>query len=157
MTFRNAVQESPDLRGAWRPGLGALGTDSRHVAANDPRTIAGSVHIEECLKKSRKTERRWDYAVGHKPSNRGTEVVYWIEVHPAYDHEIKVVKEKLNSLHNWLRTSAPRLNEMDSDFVWVASGDTSFTKGSKQVRRLAEEGLSFHGGVPKLTDQFEEP
>lgn len=157
MTFRNAVQESPDLRGAWRPGLGALGTDSRHVAANDPRTIAGNVHIEECLKKSRKTERRWDYAVGHKPSNRGTEVVYWIEVHPAYDHEIKVVKEKLNSLHKWLRTSAPRLNEMDSDFVWVASGDTSFTKGSKQVRRLAEEGLSFHGGVPKLTDQFEEP
>ena len=116
MTFRNAVHETPDFRGAWRRGLRALGTDSRHVAASNPRTIAGSVNIEECLKKSRDAERQWDYAVGHKPSNRGTEVVYWIEVHPAYDHEIKVVKEKLNSLRNWLRTSAPRLNEMDGDF-----------------------------------------
>lgn len=157
MTFRKAVRETPDLRGAWRPGLRALGTHSRHVAANDPRTIAGSVNIEECLKKSRKAERQWDYAVGHKPRNRVTEVVYWIEVHPAYDREIKVMKEKLNSLRNWLRTSAPRLNEMDGDFVWVSSGDTSFTRGSKQVRRLADEGLSFHGSVLRIPDQFEEP
>ena len=94
---------------------------------------------------------------GAQAQQSGAEVIYWIEVHSAYDHEIKVAKEKLNSLHNWLRTSAPRLNEMDSDFVCVASGDTSFTKGSKQVRRLAEEGLSFRGGVLKLPDQFEEP
>jgi len=86
--------------------------------------------------------------------NRRTDVVYWIEVHPAHDREINVMKEKLSSLLEWLRTRAPRLNDLDGAFVWVSSGDTSFTKGAKQVRKLADEGLIFHGGVFRIPDEF---
>ena len=156
ITFRQAVEQTPDLEGAWQPGLQALGNNSRRVAANDPRTIAGSVNVEVCLKTRRQTERQWDYAVGHKPMNRRTDVVYWIEVHPANDREINVMKEKLTSLLEWLRARAPRLNDLDGAFVWVSSGHTSFTKGAKQVRKLADEGLIFYGGVFRIPDEFVE-
>jgi hypothetical protein len=153
-TFRQAVDLTPDLTGAWQPGLRALGSGRRHVTANDTRSLAGSVNIEGSLKRKLANSRLWDYAVGHKPLNFRGEVVYWIEVHPAYDHEIKVVKEKLKSLVEWLRASAPELDAMEGEFVWVSSGDTSFTKRGTQVRQLANEGLIFKGGVFRIPEHF---
>ena len=97
---------------------------------------------------------RWDYAAGHEPLNLGEQVVYLIEVHPAYDHEIKVVQEKLKTRNDWLRARAPVLRAMKAEFFRVSSGETSFTKRATQVRRLAREGLSFRGGVLRIPEEF---
>lgn len=157
MTFRRAVEKTVDLNDGWRPGLDALGSDRSRVTSSSPRAIAGSVNVEACLRKRRKTDRHWDYAVGYKPSNRSDEVVYWVEVHPAYDHEIKVMKQKLTSLLKWLSESAPRLKEMEGDFVWIGSGKIGFTRGSTQIRQLARDGLTFRGRVFKIPEKFIDP
>ena len=54
------------------------------------------------------------------------EVIYWIEVHPANEGEVRVVLEKLRALKTWLRTNAQKLNAMNRSFIWISSRTNSF-------------------------------
>ena len=77
--------------------------------------------VESSLKPIHQDQRQWDYAVGFHPTNLGTEeVVYWVEVHPANDGEIKVVLGKLQFLKTWLRDRGPKLNTLRKAFIWVS-------------------------------------
>ncbi len=154
MTFRDAVEKTPGLQGAWRSGLQALrGTDGKHVSVEDTQRLAGSVNVDAALTQSHPNDPRWDYAVGHRPTNRKGEVVYWIEIHPARSGEINVVLGKLAWLKSWLHQSAPHLQAMERVFVWVSSGKTSFTLSSPQQKRFALLGLRHQGRVFKIPDE----
>jgi hypothetical protein len=46
-------------------------------------------------------------ALDSQPTSLNEWLVYWLEIHPASDGEVKVVLAKLEWLKNWLRTKAP--------------------------------------------------
>ena len=139
MTFKEAVKGTRDIDRAWQPGLQALSrADGGHVRVASPRRLRGSVNIDESLKDQYSQAPRWDYAVGHQPANGRGEMIYWIEIHPASEHGVTEVLDKLKWLLQWLRDSAPLLREMPPAFIWVSSGKTSFNARSPQARKLAQ-------------------
>ena len=153
MTFAQAVEQTPDLGGAWQPGLRALReTDRNRIDSEDTSRIRGSVNVERCLQPRYRNQRQWDYAVGYQPTNLGAEVVYWIEVHPANPRAEDVVRGKLASIQRWLGEHAAELRAMDKAFVWISSGKTTLTDrerrqltllGRRQVGRFFKIPLEF--------------
>jgi hypothetical protein len=156
VTFKEAVEQTPDLKGAWQEGLKALReVDRNHVDAQDTRRIKGSVNVEKSLMPKYPGERQWDYAVGFHPTNLGEEeVVYWIEIHPANDGEVKVVLEKLQFLKKWLSQKGPELKAMRRAFIWVSSGKTSFTLTAPQQKQFALLGLLHSGRFFRIPARF---
>ncbi len=153
MKFKQAVLGTADLKGAWRAGLQALRpADKQHVKAENPSRLTGSVDVDATLKKKYANDPRWDYAIGHQLKNRKDEIVYWVEVHPASDGEIKVVVAKLHWLKDWLRDKAPQLHSMRREYIWVSSGKTSFTLTSPQQKQLAVLGLQHKGRIFTIPD-----
>jgi hypothetical protein len=152
--LKDALERTLGLEGAWRGGLQAMpGADKQHVDAEDARRLTGSANVDAALAQSHPNDPRWDYAVGHSPTNRRGEVVYWIEIHPASSREINVVLGKLTWLKSWMKESAPRLQAMEKVFVWVSSGKTSFTSSSPQQKRFALLGLRHKGRVFKIPNE----
>ncbi len=148
MDFKEAVETTPNLKGKWRVGLNALrAEDKQHVSFEQTNSehLRGSVDVDTALLESEPNANRWDFAIGYKHHNRREEFVYWVETHTGSDSEIKVVLRKLNWLLKWLRKDGKELAGFDRQFVWVPSGATSFSKGSTQVRQLAEKGLYYSG------------
>jgi hypothetical protein len=155
VTFRDAVDQTSDLRAAWQEGLGALRrVDRNRVDAEDTRGIRGSVDVEQCLEPKYRGERQWDYAVGVRPRDLTEEVIYWIEVHPANDKEVKVVLEKLAFLQKWLRENGKTLDGMRRAFIWVSSGKTSFTLTAPQQKQFALRGLQHTGRFFRIPAKF---
>ena len=148
MRFKTAVENTAELRDAWRRGLQALrNIDKQHVTAQDARRLAGSVDVDTALKDARPNEPRWDYAIGHRPSNSANDMIYWIEIHPASDGEVKGMMAKLQWLKTWLRENSPDLNSLPREFIWLSSGSTSLSQTSPQRKRLAQQGLQHRGRV----------
>jgi hypothetical protein len=155
MKFRQAVNETPDLSGAWQAGLQALKEiDRNRVNAVESRRLKGSVDVESRLQALHPGERQWDYAVGFDPAGFQGEVIYWIEVHPANDGEINVMLEKLQFLRRWLREHGQSLDSLPRAFIWVSSGKTSFTLTAPQQKRFALLGLQHAGRYFKIPEKF---
>ena len=155
MTFRQAVDQTPDLRGGWQSGLQALRkVDRQHIRTDATDRLKGSVDVESCLKRKYPKDRQWDYAVGFRPVDFNGEVIYRIEVHPATDGEIKVVLAKPEFLQSWLRSNGSKLDGMRRAFVWVSSGKTSFALTSPQQKRFALRGLQHTGRSFKIPENF---
>jgi hypothetical protein len=151
MTFKQAVTTTPQLKGAWRAGIQALhGIDRKHIEIENPRLLKGSVDLDTALKKAYPRANRWDYGIGHRATNQGKDMVYWVEIHPAKSGEIKVVLAKLRWLKEWLENSAPKLKRLEKRFIWVSSGKTTFTPSSPQQKQLALLGLQQRGTVLRI-------
>jgi hypothetical protein len=149
VTFRNAVEQTPELQGAWRAGLGAL-LGAHHGCVVAEGRLTGSVNVDTALAPNHPGDSRVDYAVGHHPTNGRGETVYWIEIHPASSGHIDGILAKFRSLQHWLETSAPRLDEMDRVLVWVSTGRTAFNARSTQAKRLADAGVRNVGRVLRI-------
>jgi hypothetical protein len=68
--FKKAVEETPDIKAAFCSGLQALRrSDRQHVSAQDTNRLAGSVDIDTTVKDQYPNDSRWDYAIGHRPTN----------------------------------------------------------------------------------------
>jgi len=145
MRFQQAVENTQDLSGAYRPGLQAMQSrDHSRISCCDSHVVTGSVNLDYALATMLPDDPRWDYGVGVTARTR-SETAIWIEVHPASSHHVGEVLGKLGWLKNWLRTRAPELDAMPREFVWVASGQVAFQANSPQRRRLATQGLRFAG------------
>jgi hypothetical protein len=154
MKFHQAINETPALNGAWRPGLQALKKiDRNRVDTVAPKRLKGSVDVEGRLLPLYPGARHWDYAVGFGPAGHHGEIIYWIEVHPANDREVAVVLEKLRFLQGWLREHGQSLETLDWAFIWISSGKTTFTRTSRQQKRFAEVGLRHVGGYFKIPEK----
>jgi hypothetical protein len=146
VTFKQAVEQTPNLEDAWRCGLQALRAEDRpHVVPDDPRELTGSADIDAALRPAEPNANRWDFAIGFQHTNRNEELIYWIETHTGSDSQISVVLRKLDWLLNWLKGDGQKLAVFEREIVWVASGATSFTKGAKQVKILAAKGIRYSG------------
>ena len=63
--FRRAVKACPDL--TLRDGLQAVSPANRErIRPKEPRSVTGSVDIDEDLRELLPTDNRWDYAVGYR-------------------------------------------------------------------------------------------
>jgi hypothetical protein len=154
VTFKEAVNQTPNLETAWQPGLQALrAEDKPHIIAEDTRRLRGSADVDTALLSREPQANRWDFAIGYQHTNRKVEFIYWVETHTGSDDQIKVVLKKLDWLKNWLRTDGHQLARFDRDITWVSSGHTLFTKGSSQVKTLAQKGLIYSGAKLRIPDR----
>ena len=148
MGFQEAVVATEGLTNAYQRGLQALRrADRDRIRSSRPRNLTGSVNLDEALSETRPNDPRWDYGIGVRKA-RHSEVVVWIEVHPASSHHIQDVLDKLAWLKQWFVASAPRLNRMPKKYVWVASGSVHLPR--HQRRRLAAQGIHFAGRQYKV-------
>ena len=151
MTFKRAVERTPHLENALKPGLQALRAQDRpHVAPQDPRLLQGSVDVDSALRRRQPNANRWDFAIGYRHANRQADFIYWVEVHTAADKQVRVVLKKLNWLRNWLRNDGNLLDQFDREFVWVSSGATNFTLDAPQRKQFAQCGLEHKGSVLRI-------
>jgi hypothetical protein len=158
VTFRQAVESTPNLEGEWKAGLGALrAEDKPHIQPEDTRRLAGSVDVDTPLTPSQPNANRWDFGIGYQHVNRTEEFIYWVETHTGSDGQISVVLRKLDWLKTWLRADGKSLAVFEREFVWVPSGATSFTKGATQVKILASKGLRYSGAVLKIRNEHPSP
>ena len=142
MTFRQAVEATPELAGAYQRGLRALReADRNKITATSSRNLRGSIDLDTTLAARYPNDPRWDYGVA--ASLNGQERVYWIEVQPATEGEIGAIRAKFNWLKAWLGSSAQALNVLPKEFVWVTSGHSALTQRSPRLRQLALEGVAF--------------
>lgn len=145
MTFREALQAA-GLEQAYCNGLQALRAPERAaIECREPRTLTGSVNLDDTMRERYPTENRWDYGVGLQQN--GQEVVVWIEVHPASTGEVQTVIQKLEWLKAWLRKQAPELKKRTrpaNGYIWIATrSGVRISRNTPQARRLAQAGLAF--------------
>lgn len=158
MSFREAVEITPSLGQGWQKGLAALrSVDRERVHAEDTRRLKGSVDLDSTLKSTLPNDPRWDYGIGYHHTNLRADTVYWVEVHPASDGEIKVVLKKLAWLKQWLCESAPKLKSMRREFIWISSGKTSLTLSAPQQKQFALQGLQHKGRVFQIPNEAPSP
>ena len=92
MTFRQAVGQTPRLKGTWKAGLGALrAEDKPHIKPEDPKRLRGSVDVDTALQQTEPNAHRWDFAIAYQHTNRTKEFIYWVETHTGSDNQISTV------------------------------------------------------------------
>lgn len=153
MGFKDAVEETPSLKGKWKAGLGALRAEDKphfEIEVTSTTHLRGSVDIDTAWVRLDPQGNRWDFAIGYKHANRVDEFIYWVETHTGDDSQIAVMQRKLAWLKAWLNGEGNRLAKFDRLFVWVPSGATAFSKGSTQVKKLADQGLFYTGSLFRI-------
>lgn len=151
MTFQDAVARTPHLETAWQPGLQALrAEDKPHIKAENTRLLRGSADVDSALMPVEPHANRWDFAIGQQHTNRKHECIYWVETHTGKDEQVGVVLRKLSWLKKWLGNEGHHLARFERDIIWVSSGRTFFTRGSAQVKALAQKGLIYAGAVLRI-------
>lgn len=137
-SFEKAVAMVPDVANGYRPGLAALGSDSRYVMVEKPRSIDGSVDIDTCTKTLYPDANRWDYVISYAGC------AYYVEIHPATGGMVKEMEAKLAWLKQWLKQKAKPLENYPAGsprFSWIHSGKCGLSKTSAEYRKTAMMGL----------------
>ncbi len=137
-TFKQAVEETEEIKNGYQNGLKALGNYSNKVELGDTKKCEGSVAIDDCTESLYPQENRWDYVFGYKGD------AYFVEVHSAHTSEVSVVLKKLQWLKDWLNSKAPKIKKLqakDKAFIWIQTNGNHILPKSSQNRLLAEKGL----------------
>ncbi len=135
ITFREAVESTPDVANCYQPGLQAFDRKYRSkIDFTETRHCEGSLDIDTCTKAIYPQANRWDYALSYNSK------VYFVEFHSAKTGQVSKVLLKLQWLKDWLNQKAPEIKKMQAAehaFVWVQSNDFDIYPGSPQAKRLA--------------------
>lgn len=137
-TFKQAVEETEEIKNGYQNGLKALGNYSNKVELGDTKKCEGSVAIDDCTESLYPQENRWDYVFGYQGD------AYFVEVHSAHTSEVSVVLKKLQWLKDWLNSKAPEIKKLqakDKAFIWIQTNGNHILPKSSQNRLLAEKGL----------------
>jgi len=139
MSFKQAVEATPDVATGFRTGLVALGIYRSKVFVSDTRLLQGSVDIDTCTAEKYPNSNRWDYAFAYKGET------FFIEIHTANTREVKTVLQKFHWLKDWLIREAPEINKLKSKtrlpFYWIQSKGFAIPKTSPQYRAAESVGL----------------
>jgi len=136
---RAALKTHSPLQGMVKDGLGAL-TNTHRIHFDDSvrASLVDSLDIDEGLKQGREQENRWDYLLGHEPSQK----LVGVEPHSAQNNEITTVIRKRDAARRQLQEHL-RDGVFVSKWIWVASGKVHFLPMEKATLRLAEKGIQF--------------
>ncbi len=139
MDFKEKVEKTLDIKDCYKKGLTALGTaykDLVSVTNKQARQLHGSVDIDKCTKAKYPNSNRWDYVFGYENT------LYFIEPHQLKDSETKVVIKKFDWLQEWLKSSAPELNAIESKkYYWINASKRGQLLDTKYNRQLAQKGI----------------
>lgn len=139
ITFKQAVEATPDVATGFQVGLTALGVYSSKVSVSVTKDLQGSIDIDTLTTAKYPNSNRWDYAFSYKGE------VFFIEVHSATSSEVRTVLRKLQWLKDWLQSKAPEINKMSAKktapFYWIQSKGFAIPKTSPQYRAAESAGL----------------
>lgn len=145
LSFKEAVEQTPEVQNCFMYGLKALGKDSAKIELVGKSKCGGSLFIDECLnnKKMYSDENRWDYALEY-----GGEV-YFVEVHSANTGQVGKVLKKLQWLKDWLQQKAPEIGKLRANqpYFWIQSSKYAIPKHMPQYRQAVQASIL---PVPKL-------
>jgi hypothetical protein len=144
MTFKEAVETTPDIATGFQTGLTALGRYKVKISISNTRLLEGSVDIDSCTTAQYPNNNRWDYAFAYNKE------IYFIEVHSAYTGEVDVVLKKLQWLKDWLNNKAPNINRLKAKmpYYWIQSNGFAIPKTSPQYKRITQARLK---PIPRLS------
>lgn len=139
MTFKEAVQQTPQVANAYQVGLTAFGSYSGKVVVPDNSLVHGSIDIDAATCSLYPNENRWDYAFDYNGE------VFFIEVHSAYTSETSTVLQKLEWLKLWLKENAPKIDKLKSKtlppYYWVQSKRYALPHHMPQYRQVMSAKL----------------
>lgn len=139
MTFKEAVEQTPQIAAAYKAGISAFGDYASKVIVPDNRLLGGSVDIDLATVELYPNENRWDYAFDYNGET------FFIEVHTASTSETSTVLRKLDWLKVWLREQAPKLEKLKSKvippFYWVQSKQYALPTHTPQYRKAMSAKL----------------
>lgn len=139
MTFKEAVEQTPQVAGAYKAGILAFGDYSSKVVVPENRLLGGSVDIDAATVELYPNDNRWDYAFDYNGE------AFFIEVHTASTSETSTVLRKLEWLKVWLREQAPQINQLKSSrippFYWVQSKQYALPTHTPQYRKAMSAKL----------------
>jgi hypothetical protein len=139
MTFKEAVEQTPQVAEAYKVGILAFGDYSSKVVVPDNRLLGGSVDIDAATVKIYPNDNRWDYAFDYNGE------AFFIEVHSASTSETLTVMSKLKWLKIWLREQAPKIDQLKSSiippFYWVQSKRYALPPHTPQYRMAVSAKL----------------
>jgi hypothetical protein len=138
MTFKQAVEQTPDVANSYQSGLSALGQYATKVSYKDSRLLEGSVDIDTCTTFKYPNDNRWDYVLAYNQK------VYFVEVHSANTSQVITVIRKLQWLKNWLNFNAPIINQLPKAqpaYYWIQSGSFAIPKNSPQYRKVIQNRI----------------
>lgn len=134
-----ATDETADVKGCCKRGLGALGAYRSKVRAADPNQLLSSIDIDSAVRDKYPDASRWDYAIEYGKQ------VFFMEVHHGSTGEASEVMKKLEWLKRWLETSAPQIKALKAKdrapYYWVFTNKFNILKTSHQYRQLVQVGL----------------
>jgi hypothetical protein len=138
---RAGLKEESDLHNKVHGGLGALKkVDKGYIEDKIRQDFGDSIDIDAAFLAGHESGNRWDYLLGHTPS----EAIVGLEPHTAGDGEVStVIKKRKRSLEH-LRAHM-RDGVRVVDWYWVASGKVDFTAHDKTQRQLDNAGVTFVG------------
>jgi hypothetical protein len=139
MTFKQAVEATPDIATGYKAGLTAMGAYSNRVSVAVTARLQGSVDIDSCTTTKYPNDNRWDYALSYKGE------VFFVEVHSANTSEVRTVLRKFQWLKDWLNNKGPEINNLKaknrSPFVWIQSKNFQIPKNTPQYLAAVKAGL----------------
>jgi hypothetical protein len=121
-----------------RPGLQALGANSKRVVIAAPNTALWSVDLDGARRIRYPNDPRWDYGVEWRRGQ--AQGIAWVEVHPATSSEVTTVLNKLKWLKARLNDHAVACSGLPATYHWVAT-DAGVHIDTARRRRLNAAGL----------------
>lgn len=138
---RRSLQKESMLMPLVLDGLGAVKNAHRAYFDNEIRKdFADSLDLDEAMQVGHEGENRWDYLLGHVPSNK----VIAVEPHSAKQDEITTVINKRKAAQQHLRGHLKEGSKVEK-WLWVASGKVHFANTEKAALRLNQNGIEFVG------------
>lgn len=145
-TLSQAANSIRELLGSTKPGLQAIKeADRNRITCTAPRRLSGSIDLDSTLKNRYPADARWDYVIGMRRRS-GSDVLRWIEVHPANSRSVSALLKKASWLKSWTEGSGMPLLDLCEgrlNLIWISTGSVAIRRGSPQQFKLAQAGIKF--------------
>lgn len=136
---RALLKPHSSLQTAVQDGLGAVQKADRDYLDSAIRTVfSDSLELDAAMRQGHEEDNRWDYLLGHQPS----EQVVAVEPHAATQHQIATVIKKRQAAKNQL-TGHLQEGKTIAKWLWVATGKVHFADTEKARRQLDQAGIEF--------------
>jgi hypothetical protein len=139
--IRDALLPASHLQALVQDYLGAVqGKHRGYIEESLRAEFADSLELDEAFRVGHDQENRWDYLLGHAPSDS----VVAVEPHSATTGEISTVIDKRKAAKLQLRDHL-KPGARIAAWLWVASGNVQFADTEKARVRLDQNGIAFVG------------
>lgn len=141
LTIRAALKPTSSLIEHVRPGIQAMKSrDQALIQVTERNKIGDSLDLDGATAAAAPQDHRWDYIL----SVPSAEKLVAVEPHSATNSEVSVVIRKKNRALAVLRDHL-KPGQGVAEWHWVTHGRVAFSPMDRATRKLAQEGIQFHG------------